>query len=181
MKTIIEILFYLLFFSSLLFTQEKNYWIDAPVNGSKMYTLLFISSNEGYALTIENQIFRTTDTGKSWDHTTLKSIDLDNINVLWKTDIYCSVMQTLDGGENWNPYTKEKQDHFCKVYLKDENIGYKTACEFLTKISATIYQHINNHTLGDLIDHPKQCTEYYCNESEGWALGWCLKNFTTSK
>lgn len=177
MKTIIEILFYLLLFSSLLFTQEKKYWIDAPVDGNKMYTLLFTNNNEGYAFTIENHIFRTTDAGKCWNYTTLKLVDLDKINVLWKTDIYCSVMQSVDGGENWEPYSGERQEHFCKVYLKDPNVDYKIAADFLSKVTEDIFNKISNNRLDDIINHPVQCTEYFCNESEGWALGWCIRNF----
>ena len=80
------------------------------------------------------------------------------------------MLQTTDGGSSWLPYTKEKQEHFCKVYLKDPNVDYKTASEFLAKVTKDILDSLSKNKTEGLINHPKQCTEYYSNENEGWAL-----------
>ena len=90
-------------------------------------------------------------------------------------------MNTTDGGLNWFQYSKEKQDHFCKVYLKDPNVGYKTASEFLNIVSSKILSCIRNNAVETLEKKPQQCTEYFINEAEGWALGWCSKKIKVNR
>jgi hypothetical protein len=86
-------------------------------------------------------------------------------------------MKTTDGGISWYPYDEEKQEHFCGVYLKDENTGYKVASEFLNKVTMEINYYYLTNKLDSILDHPQQCTEYYKSPDEGWALGWCIRNF----
>ena len=179
MKNILNIIFVLILFSSPVAPQENDYWKNAPIDGSKIYSICFTDQENGYAISPNNEIFVTANSGLNWKliNDTMvieKSIPSDS---LWSADIYCSVLQTTDGGSNWLPYTKEKQEHFCKVYLKDPNVDYKTASEFLAKVTKDILENLSKNRIEGLINHPKQCTEYYSNENEGWALGWCLKNF----
>ena len=95
----------------------------------------------------------------------------------WQADIFCSVMQTTDGGNTWIPYEQGKQEHFCGVYLKDENTGYDIAGDFLSKVTEKIKTCSEKNELDLLINNPQKCTEYYRNAEEGWALGWCVKNY----
>ncbi len=163
-------------------TKTKNYWDDAPVNGMRIYSICFVDDDNGYAVTADNNFFITSDAGYSWEFTR-NIADLlrpGGNKVFWSAEIYCSVMQTKDNGTTWYPYTREKQDHFCCVYLKDPNTGYKIAEEFLQDVSRKIFSGIDNKDIGSLTDHPQQCAEYYSKKDEGWALGWCVKEFRSS-
>ena len=183
MKTFIEILIILFLLTAMLYTQENDYWNAATVEGSKIYSIYFFDQQNGLAVSVTKEHFITSDGGSSWRfiEKEAETLQPDTTENIWQTDIYCSVMNTIDGGKNWTPYSKEKQDHFCKVYLKDPNVEYKTAYEFLEKVTKDIFKNILINKTETLVEHPKQCTEYYCSESEGWALGWCLKNFKISK
>jgi hypothetical protein len=179
MKAILNVIILLFLLSFKILPQENDYWKNAPVEGNRIYSICFIDQQNGYAVSPNNENFITTDSGITWDYLEGKNenSDLKNDRITWSANIYCSVMQTTDGGKSWSTYSKEKQDHFCKVYLKDPNAGYQTAYEFLNKVTSTIFTSINNNNIHSLIDNPQQCTEYYCNEVEGWALGWCMKEF----
>mgnify|MGYP001217530058 FL=1 len=179
MKTFIEILIIPFILTALMYAQQINYWNGAIVQGSKIYSIYFFEQQNGLATSANNEHFITTDGGATWKHidNAAEILKQDTSANIWRADIYCSVMHTIDGGKNWKPYLKEKQEHFCKVYLKDPNVDYKTAYEFLEKVTSDIYTNIMTNSIDVLIEHPKQCTEYYSSESEGWALGWCIKNF----
>jgi hypothetical protein len=86
-------------------------------------------------------------------------------------------MRTTDGGFTWLPYLLEQQEHFCLVYFKDNNTGWKVAEEFLNKVVSIINTHVLNDDIQSLVDQPNQCTEYYTSVDSGWALGWCVKNY----
>jgi hypothetical protein len=169
----------------LSFQQKKtnNYWDDASVNGTRIYSICFIDNNCGYAVSADNHFFISTDAGNNWKSTRniARFLRPGSSRILWSAEIFCSVMQTKDGGTTWVPYTKEKQKHFCRVYLKDPNAGYETADEFLNNISKKIFNCFKNGDLRPLTDHPQQCTEYYSSKDEGWALGWCVKEFRTHR
>ncbi len=147
--------------------------------GNKIFSICFTQHQIGYAVSIRNEVFESFDSGYTWifksaDYHPNKTAPKDT---LWSADIYCSVMRSTDGGLNWSAYTKEEQEHFCGVYFKNENTGYQTADEFLNKVTSVISNYIIKKNISSLIDYPQQCTEYYVSESEGWALGWCLRNF----
>jgi hypothetical protein len=163
--------------ASWLTAQQNDYWKNATVEGKKIYTISFSDKQNGYAVSADNEIFITKDAGLNWELSSSENETaiLNEYKNIWLAEIYCSIMQTTDGGLNWNSYSKEKQDHFCKVYLKDPNTKYSTASEFLSKVTREIKDSISVNKIDNLVNHPKQCTEYYCNESEGWALGWCVK------
>lgn len=168
-------------FLTLQNAQDTDYWENAPVCGTRIYTIYF-STDAGYAVSRDNILFVSVDNGRSWYH--LNSSDIIDIKpnkFSWSGEIYCSVMKTADGGKNWVPYTSEMRDHFCRVYFKDPNTGYKTAEDFLGNVCARISESINNRETKELINHPQQCTEYYSNKDEGWALGWCLKDFMSTE
>lgn len=181
MKTVFEILVMLFLLTSLLFDQNKNYWANAPLSGDKIYTIFFVDKINGFAISSEKQVFNSFDSGFSWKLNYDQVINVDTENIYWSAEIYCSVMKSTDGGETWFPYIGDKQDHFCKVYLKDPNVDYKSASEFLSKISKTVNEKISIDHINNILNHPQQCTEYFSNESEGWALGWCIKNFVMKK
>jgi hypothetical protein len=183
MKIIIEILIVLLLLTSILIAQENDYWKNAPIEGSKIYSIGFTDQENGYAISANNEMFITTDSGSHWKFINdKKAVDKSSANnSLWSADIYCSVLQTTDGGISWLPYTNEQQEHFCKVYLKDPNVDYKTASEFLAKVTKDIVGSLSKNKTEGLINHPKQCTEYYSSENEGWALGWCVKELKLTK
>lgn len=165
------------------FSQQNDYWKNAPLNGTKVYTILFNSENNGEAISAEGEKFISIDSGKTWQINSTQPDVIKNpdSNYYWSGEIFCSVMKTTDNGMSWTPYLKEKQDHFCYVYLKDPNVGYQKASEFLNSVTTRIFFNIKNKNIDLITDHPQQCTEYYTNENEGWAVGWCLKNFSIKK
>jgi hypothetical protein len=160
-------------------SEGQDYWQNATTNGTKIFTISFVNIHNGEAISAEGDVLITTDCSESWNLKNNLSVseNKENNSFLWKTDIYCSVMQTTDGGTTWAPYNQGKQEHFCGVYLKDQNTGYKVASEFLNKVSAVIFREFEEDRIDLLINHPQQCTEYFRNVDEGWALGWCVKNF----
>jgi len=177
-------LIYLLLIITLLYlipgpAQNKPYWLNAPINGIKIFTISFADDQNGKAVSAEGDLLVSIDGGKSWKlkNNVVQAGFVNDTQFIWKADINCSVMLTTDNGATWNPYNKEKQDHFCYVYLKDENSGYKVASNFLNKITKIIFEHYANDEIDLLINQPQQCTEYFMDAKEGWALGWCLKNF----
>ena len=183
MKVILNIIFILILSTCSVAPQGNDYWKNAPISGSKIYSIYFTDQENGFAISATDEIFITKDSGKTWEYVkdnngASESKKDENV---WSADIYCSIMQTTDGGSNWFPYSKDKQDHFCKVYLKDPNAGYQTAYEFLNKVTSKVFLSFNNNDILSLTNYPQQCTEYFCNENEGWALGWCIKEFKMSE
>lgn len=174
---------YLIYLTWILLTvqsypQETSYWKNAPTDGLKVYSIYLLNHQNVLAVSGTNEIFSSTDEGTSWQYEgNMGSEAADSSNIQWSADIYCAALQTSDGGVSWSPYTKEKQEHFCLIFLKDPNVGYQTAYEFLHKVTSKILNKIQNEDIISLIGKPQQCTEYYFNQEEGWALGWCLKNF----
>lgn len=164
-------------FSSLIISQEKFYWGEAPTQGIIIYSLVFYNSNIGFAKSNSGETFVTTNSGKNW--TLNKDINQSEVPTqpLWSAEIYCSIMRTTDGGSSWVPYLQEQQEHFCMVYFKDRNTGWKVADEFLIKVVNSINTFIENDNIELLVDQPQQCTEYYTNIDSGWALGWGVGNF----
>lgn len=177
MKIISIIIMILIPLSTEFIPQQNDYWKDAPLEGSKIFSIFFTDQQNGLAVSSKGETFKTTDSGNTWisKNEISENEKKANNKILWSADIYCSVMQTKDGGKSWSSYTKEAQEHFCGVYLKDNNSGYKIANEFLKKVSSNVFSSFKNNEISSLIDHPQQCTEYYSNEAEGWALGWCIR------
>lgn len=177
MKMLFKIFLISYFLSSFLMCQDRFYWGDAPASGSKIYSLKFFDSNNGIAESKSGEMLKTTDSGDHWILNEGK--DLGNVpsKVLWSADIYCSVMRTNNGGVTWEPYLQEQQEHFCNVYFKDQNTGWKVAEEFLNKVVNTIDDYLKKDDIKSLLNQPHQCTEYYTNVDSGWAVGWCLNSF----
>ena len=163
--------------------QDSNYWVNAPAGKTKIFTISFMDEQNGVAKSSEGDVLSTTDGGKSWAVNKEITFVSENVTsqILWKADVYCSIMKTTDGGNTWFPYEEGKQEHFCGVYLKDVNTGYRVASNFLNKVTIEIITYSENHNLESLVNHPRKCTEYYRNADEGWALGWCIKDFNQSK
>lgn len=159
--------------------QENSYWKNAPVGKTKIFTISFLNKQIGVANSANGEVLATSDGGKNWkaESNNESGIQTTYSDFEWKADIYCAIMKTTDGGNTWFPYENGKQEHFCGVYLKDENSGYNVASEFLQKVTMEINNYYLTNKLDALIDHPHQCTEYYRNPEEGWALGWCVRNF----
>ena len=126
MKTILKVLLTFIFLSFTVTPQHYDYWKNAPVEGSMIYSIFFTNQQKGYAVSSKGEIFESSDSGNTWffKSQSLKSKGPENKNNLWSADIYCSVMHTNDGGLSWSAYDKEAQEHFCGVYLKDNNSGY---------------------------------------------------------
>ena len=149
MKAIFFVILITLLLVRYLSAQEISYWKNAPVNGTRIYSIIFSDELNGYALSGKEDFLSTNNGGATWTEINEKSFiqeGSENNYKLWSADIYCSVMCTTDGGMTWEPYLQEMQEHFCGVYLKDENTGYKIASEFLHKVSEKIFAAIyNNH------------------------------------
>jgi len=159
--------------------QDNDYWANAPTGKTKIFTISFIDNQNGVVKSAEGEVLATTDGGRSWapDKEIIFVSEKSSPQILWKADVYCLILKTTDGGNTWLPYEEEKQEHFCGVYLKDSNTGYKVASEFLNKVTNEITNHYENDNLDSLVDHPHKCTEYYRSAEEGWTLGWCIKDF----
>ncbi len=170
---------FILIYSVLCIAQDQEYWTNAPSGKTKIFTISFSDDQNGIAKSADGELLASEDGGKNWNAGTGTGyVDEKNANeIFWKADIYCSIMKTNDGGNTWVPYEDGKQEHFCGVYLKDENTGYNVASEFLSKVTGKINSYVIDNKIDSLIDHPQQCTEYFKNAEEGWALGWCVKNF----
>ncbi len=158
--------------------QDADYWTNAQSGKIKIFSLTFMDIQNGTAESAEGDFLITSDAGKTWlPENEFSSVSQKISNqFLWKADIYCAIMNTTDGGKTWLPYDQEKQEHFCGVYLKDENTGYNVASDFLYKVTNQITIYSEKNELDLLIDHPQKCTEYYRNAEEGWSLGWCVQN-----
>lgn len=177
---ILFLIFFIITYSFLCLAQDQSYWGKAPVGKTKVFTISFIDKQNGFAQTEDGILLSTEDGGKSWSEKPAaisKNQNVDN-KMLWAADIFCAIMKTTDGGNSWIPSEDDKQEHFCGVYLRDENTGYKVASEFLHKVTMEINYCFISNTLDLLVDQPQQCTEYYRSPVEGWALGWCVRNFS---
>ena len=163
--------------------QDNDYWANAPTGKTKIYTISFIDEQNGLANSAEGDVLTTTDGGRSWiPYNKLTFVSTKtSTQTLWNADVYCSIMKTTDGGNTWFPYEEGQPEHFCGVYLKDSNTGYKVANEFLNKVTNEINNYSKNNKIDSLVDHPHQCTEYFKSADEGWALGWCVKNLSQNK
>lgn len=183
MKIKCAFLFILFLIQPLIKPQNYDYWKGAPTEGNLIFSVYFINTQSGYAISTNNELFITSDAGTTWkiEQDNRKEKSDEKKSIYWSADIYCSAMKTEDGGANWTPYSQKAQEHFCQVYFKDPNVEYKIASEFLNTVSEKIFAAINNNKTATLIGKPQQCTEYYSNEQEGWAVGWCLKNFNQDK
>jgi len=177
MNAVKNICVILLLFTSLIFTQSKPYWENAPTNGIKIYSIEFIDEDNGRAKTKQGEILITADGGKHWIVNSNPYMLIYNSQHQWSVDIYCSVMNTTDGGNTWNQYSDEMQEHFCQIYFKNENTGWQTAEDFLNKVVSKIQSFIINNDVESLYNKTTQCTEYYIDINNGWALGWCVKNY----
>lgn len=175
-KVIILIVIPLVF----LFGQTKFYWKDAPIQGTKIYSIKFFNSTNGVANSEYAETLITNDGGKHWASFNRTEESSYSENYLWSVEIYCSAMKTSDRGITWKPYLLEPQEHFCKVYFKDENTNLKVAEEFLSKVVNLINERLTKGELDSLVNSPVQCTEYYTDTQSGWALGWSIRSFENS-
>jgi len=177
MKILLKMIVLINFLSSFMICQDQFYWKDAPTQGTKIYLIKFFNANNGVAKSQFEETLKTNDSGESWSPGAWTEKKKESTNYLWSAEIYCSVMRTSDGGVTWVPYLQDPQEHFCMVYFKDHNTGWKVAEEFLNKVVNTINAYIQNDDIESLVDQPHQCTEYYTNVDSGWALGWCMRGF----
>jgi len=176
MKIQLKIIVLICILSIIALCQNQLYWKDAPTNGTKIYSIKFFDLNNGVAESQFEETLETNNSGKSWLPVATTEKKKEFTNYLWSAEIYCAIMMTSDGGTTWIPYLQEPQEHFCMVYFKDQNTGWKVAEEFLIKVINTINTYIKNDDIKSLVDQPHQCTEYYSNVDSGWALGWCIRN-----
>jgi len=76
----------------------------------------------------------------------------------------------------FNNRLSKQEEHFCAVYFKDENTGWKVAEEFLQKVVSTITTYLSNENWEKEIGVPQKCREYYTDMNTGWWVGWCYNN-----
>lgn len=169
-----------LFAAISMIPQENDYWKNAAVGKNKIFSISFIDKQIGVANSADGEVLVTSDGGLNWnaESVTSSGIQSNSAEIYWKADVFCAIMKTTDGGNSWIPYDDGKQEHFCGVYLKDENTGYKVASEFLNKVTMEVNYYYMTDKLDSLLNQPHQCTEYYKSSEEGWALGWCVSNFS---
>ncbi len=182
--TTLIIFFFLL--NSSLNAQESGFWDVDTSEQVRIYSISFTSSENGWAESFFGDILKTTDAGKTWQAINnenqlakYRTVNQTNIKEGWSADIFCAVMKSSDGGESWNPYPKKLEEHFCQVYFKDENTGWKVAEEFLGKVIATITTSMQEGDCESKSGIIHNCREYYTDIDEGWTLGWCFKNLVS--
>lgn len=181
MKKIFCLMIAALIFTSENIPQDNEYW-ETAIPGERIYTVYFFDDAKVIAVSTDNEHFVSTNSGITWKFIGIKKIsEISSEAQKLYIDIHCAVIHTTDGGKNWYPYSSEKHEHFCRVYLKDPNVGYDIAFEFLSKVTSEINHQLKSSSIESLNIHPQQCTEYYTNEIDGWALGWCVKNFVMKK
>jgi len=182
MKALIVLLFFTFILYSSNVAQEVNIKNGHISQGVKIYSICFFDSNNGLADSYFGEVLITTNGGRNWEVKTgdqvneLKAISQTETDIVWSADIYCDVMQSTDGGENWTPYPKKQEEHFCAVYFKDENTGWKVAEEFLQKVVSTITSNFSKDNWEQEIGVPQKCREYYTDMNTGWWVGWCYNN-----
>lgn len=181
MKKIILIFIIILFCSVSDNSQDNSYWLSAKPGTTKVFTVTFNDGFRGVAISSKNDTLISEDGGTHWRLNSYQSESSAETNeeYFWKADIYCVVMRTTDSGLTWFPYDGEWQEQFCGVYLSDNNTRYKVASEFLNEVTTKIFLCLKSNEVRMLINNPQQCTEYYRNPDEGWALGWCTKDIKT--
>ena len=186
MKGLTAMLLLLITSSPSIEAQENDIGKEPVSQGVKIYSISFFSSINGLADSFFGDVLITTNGGKNWEVRTgaevekLKAILQTGTNIVWSADIYCEVMQSTDGGENWTSYPKKKEEHFCAVYFKDKNTGWKVAEEFLQKVVSTITTYLSNDNWEKEIGVPQKCREYYTDMNTGWWVGWCYNNLVTN-
>lgn len=180
MKYLVKVIIITLIPLVFLFSQNKLYWKDAPIQGTKIYSIKFFDAANGVANSEYAETLFTNDGGEHWVPINYAEESIHSENYLWRVDIYCSVMKTSDSGVTWKPYLLEPQEHFCMAYFKDENTNLKVAEEFLSKVVNVINESLTKGVLDSLVNSPIQCTEYYTDAQSGWALGWCIRSFENS-
>ncbi len=185
MKTLTLLLFFSLILYSSNVAQKGDIGKETVSQGIMIYSISFFDSNIGLADSFFGDVLITTNGGKNWK--VITGMELEKMKVTtskdaensWSVDIYCDVMQSIDGGENWTRYPKKKEEHFCAVYFKDENTGWKVAEEFLQKVVNTIATSIRDKNWEQKIDVPQKCREYYTDINTGWSVGWCFNNLVS--
>jgi hypothetical protein len=182
MKTAIISIFIVFSIFSTKFSQNLQIAGEYPSQGVKIYSLMFIDSNNGWAKSFLGITLKTTDGGKTWvvvnqyKEAATKTATQKDVSSIWSADIFCSVAMSNDGGITWNDYPKKQEEHFCQVYFKDENTGWKVAEEFLNGVTDTIKKAVQTGEYESKSGFVHKCREYYTNMDEGWTLGWCYKN-----
>lgn len=182
MKTLAILMLILIAQYSSNVAQEGDYKSSSVSQGMKVYTIKFVDSKNGWAESIFGDILITTNGGKEWVVKTRTELEKMKIPSQigsdngWSADIYCEVMQSTDCGENWKKFPKKQEEHFCAVYFKDENTGWKVAEEFLQKVVSTIATSIRDNNWKQNIDVPHKCREYYTEMNIGWSVGWSFNN-----
>ena len=72
----------LILFYSPIAPQEKDYWKNAPIEGSKIYSIGFTDQENGYAISANNEMFVTTDSGSNWKFINDKKV-IDKIDKIY--------------------------------------------------------------------------------------------------
>jgi hypothetical protein len=185
MKSLNTLLLILITLYSSNIAQEVQLRKEFPSHGTKIYSINFVNSTNGWAESFFGDILITTNGGKNWEVKTGIEVDKNiaishsSPTLSWSADIYCSVMQSNDGGESWTSYPYKKEEHFCSVYFKDGNTGWKVAEEFLKGVVNTIANCLIDNEWEKKIDVAYKCREYYTDIDTGWSVGWCFNNLVT--
>jgi hypothetical protein len=186
MRTLTTLLLFLLFQYSWNVAQEGDFKNLSTAQGKKIYTITFVDSNNGWAESAFGNILVTTNGGNEWKVKTgtelekMKTISQKGNKNGWSANIYCEVMQSKDGGESWKPFPKKLEEHFCMVYFKDENTGWKVAEEFLQKVVSTIVASLKDNIWEQKIGVSFKCREYYTDMNTVWSVGWCFNNLVSN-
>ncbi len=187
MKSITVLLFLSFSLHSSLISQEYEISNKNIFEGTRLYAITFLDSNIGIADSYYGEVLVTTNGGSNWKVKTgseiekLKAAATTKSNFYWSVNIYCDVRQSTDGGETWSSYPQNQEEHFCTVYFRDKNTGWKVAEEFLQNVVLTIQSKLSSNNWDKEIGLFQKCREYYTDIKTGWWVGWCFKNLVINE
>lgn len=148
---------------SLLRTTDRGLtWNNVPIPGlSSVYDIIFVNQSTGFICGMDNQIFKTTDGGKSWTQATVNlstaassSILLSKIKFSNSGIGYCVgyavfleanfILKSTDNGSTWNqipspPQTHSSSDSYTSLFITHTNEVYITGGN-ITQNTPTLFK-----------------------------------------
>lgn len=168
---------------SLLRTTDSGVtWKNVPIPGlSSVYDMIFLNQSTGFICGIHNQIFKTSDGGKSWTQATINTSTTSSTILLNKIKFtssgigYCVghsvffdanfILKSTDNGSTWNqiaspPQTYSSSDvytslfitHADELYVTGGNVTQNTQTLFKSKDGGASWTNVPNSATNRLFE-----------------------------